>query len=73
MDMNGHKLQLLASLNILLAERNVTRAAERLGISQPALSAQLARLRDVFGDPLLKMDGPAVFKLAVGVLGAGVM
>ena len=53
MDMNGHKLQLLASLNILLDERNVTRAAERLGISQPALSAQLARLRDVFGDPLL--------------------
>jgi DNA-binding transcriptional LysR family regulator len=53
MDMNGHKLQLLASLNVLLDERNVTRAAERLGISQPALSAQLARLRDVFGDPLL--------------------
>ncbi len=53
MDMNGHRLQLLASLNILLDERNVTRAAARLGISQPALSAQLARLRDVFGDQLL--------------------
>jgi DNA-binding transcriptional LysR family regulator len=35
-----------------LAERNVTRAARRLGLSQPALSAQLARLRDLLGDPL---------------------
>lgn len=46
-------LNLLASLDVLIEEANVTRAAERLGISQPALSAQLARLRDVFGDPLL--------------------
>jgi len=53
MDINAHNLPLLASLSVLLDERNVTRAAERLGISQPALSAQLARLRDVFGDPLL--------------------
>ena len=37
----------------LLAERNVTKAAARLHISQPALSAQLARLRVVFADPLL--------------------
>jgi len=53
MDISGHSLTLLASLSILLDERNVTRAAGRLGISQPALSAQLARLRDLFGDPLL--------------------
>lgn len=53
MDINGHDLPLLASLQIMLDERNITRAAARLGISQPALSAQLARLRDVLGDPLL--------------------
>lgn len=53
MDMRGIDLNLLASLDVLIEEANVTRAAARLGISQPALSAQLARLRDVFGDPLL--------------------
>ena len=41
------------SLNVLLEESNVTRAAARLHLSQPALSAQLARLRDMVGDPLL--------------------
>lgn len=43
---------LLVTLEALLAERNVTRAAERLHISQPALSSQLARLRELFGDQL---------------------
>lgn len=46
-------LNLLVALEALLAERNVTRAARRLNMSQPALSAQLARLRGLFGDPLL--------------------
>ncbi|MEI4469774.1 LysR family transcriptional regulator [Frigidibacter sp. MR17.24] len=41
------------TLDALLAERNVTHAARRLNLSQPALSARLARLRDAFGDPLL--------------------
>ena len=46
-------LNLLVSLDVLLAECNVTRAALRLGLSQPALSAQLKQLRSIFGDPLL--------------------
>lgn len=50
-------LNLLITLDVLLAERNVTRAAERLHLSQPSVSVQLAKLRDYFGDPLL-LPGP---------------
>ncbi|KHK97440.1 LysR family transcriptional regulator [Microbacterium mangrovi] len=50
-------LNLLVSLNALLTERSVTRAAERLHLSQPALSAALARLRTHFGDPILARRG----------------
>lgn len=39
-------------LSVLADERNVTRAAERLNLSQPAVSAALGRLRATFGDPL---------------------
>jgi hypothetical protein len=45
-------LGLLLALEALLHERNVTRAASRLNIGQPALSARLNRLRQVFADPL---------------------
>jgi len=45
-------LNLLLVLEALLAERNVTRAAARLNLSQPALSNKLRRLREIFGDPL---------------------
>ncbi|WP_431258823.1 LysR family transcriptional regulator [Roseateles chitinivorans] len=53
MDTSRIDLNLLVTLEALLNERNVTRAAARLSLSQPAVSAQLARLRDVFDDPLL--------------------
>lgn len=53
MDMRGADLPLLLSLDVLIEEANVTRAAARLHISQPAMSAQLSRLRELFGDALL--------------------
>jgi DNA-binding transcriptional LysR family regulator len=43
---------LLRAFEVLYAQRNVTRAAEQLGIGQPALSARLTRLRSLFGDAL---------------------
>jgi DNA-binding transcriptional LysR family regulator len=52
-DLRSVDLNLLVSLDVLLHERNVTRAAGRLHLSQSSLSAQLARLRLVFGDALL--------------------
>lgn len=46
-------LNLLVILRELLRERNVTRAAERVALTQPAASASLARLRRYFDDELL--------------------
>jgi DNA-binding transcriptional LysR family regulator len=51
--LEGLDLNLLVALRALLAERHVTRAAERIGLSQPAMSHALKRLRDLLGDPLL--------------------
>lgn len=52
MDFHGIDLNLLAAFDALMSERNVTRAATRVGVSQPAMSAALSRLRKQFGDPL---------------------
>lgn len=51
-DIRSLDFNLLKALDALLDERNVTRAAQRLGVTQPALSGMLARLRESFGDPL---------------------
>lgn len=53
MDTTRVDLNLLLTLEALLSERNVTKAALRLHLSQPAVSAQLNRLRELFDDPLL--------------------
>ncbi|WP_336083795.1 LysR family transcriptional regulator [Thalassospira sp. CH_XMU1448-2] len=52
-DISKLDLNLLVTLDTLLAERNVTHAAKRLNLSQPAISTRLTRLRDLLGDPLL--------------------
>lgn len=52
MNLADFDLNLLVAFEALDAERNVTRAAQRLGVRQPAMSASLARLRVLFGDQL---------------------
>ncbi|MBP0598619.1 LysR family transcriptional regulator [Herbaspirillum sp. LeCh32-8] len=51
-DIRTLDLNLLKALDALLDERHVTRAAARLGVTQPAMSGILTRLRENFGDPL---------------------
>jgi DNA-binding transcriptional LysR family regulator len=53
MNLAAVDLNLLVAFEALLAERNVTRAGQRIGLGQPAMSAALSRLRGVFNDPLL--------------------
>lgn len=50
-------LNLLVALDALLTEANVTRAAARTSVGQSAMSASLARLRLIFGDPILVRQG----------------
>lgn len=61
-NLRGADLNLLVVLSALLEERSVTRAAARLGMSQPAASRALARLRILFSDALL-VDGPGGYLL----------
>jgi DNA-binding transcriptional LysR family regulator len=57
MRFKGLDLNLLAALDILIEERSVSRAADRLHMSQPAMSAALGRLRAYFNDPILALHG----------------
>ena len=57
MNLNSLDLNLLVALDALLKEANVSRAAMRIGLSQPAASHALQRLREVIGDPLLVRSG----------------
>ncbi|MGW5863519.1 LysR family transcriptional regulator [Streptomyces sp. NPDC055239] len=59
-------LNLVVALRALLEERNVTRAGERVGLSQPAMSAALARLRRHFDDELLARNGGHYSLTALG-------
>lgn len=60
MHLKGLNLNLLVVLDALLREKSVTKAAERLNITQPAISAALQRLREYLDDPLLERTGRKV-------------
>jgi DNA-binding transcriptional LysR family regulator len=57
MNLASLDLNLLVALDALLLEASVSRAAMRIGLSQPAASHALQRLRDMLGDPLLVRVG----------------
>lgn len=63
-----HSLNLnsLVALDALLSECNVTHAAKRVGITQPAMSQALARLRELFDDPLLVRTGRGLVRTPRG-------
>lgn len=57
MNLQSFDLNLLKVLDALLRDQSTTRAGERIGLSQPAVSAALGRLRAAFDDPILVRDG----------------
>jgi DNA-binding transcriptional LysR family regulator len=56
-DIRKLDINLVVVLEALLAERNLTRAGERVGMTQPAVSSALTRLRELYHDPLLEREG----------------
>ncbi len=60
-------LHLVRVLNTVLTERSVSRAAIRLGMYQPAVSAALKRLRALAGDPLLVRSGAGIVPTEAGL------
>ncbi|WP_405623327.1 LysR family transcriptional regulator [Streptomyces sp. NBC_00076] len=67
MNLSRLDLNLVLALRALLEERNVTRAGERIGLSQPAMSAALSRLRRHFDDELLARTGNSYELTPLGV------
>jgi len=68
MRLNRFDLNLLIALDALLTEKNVTRAGERVFLSQPAMSAALGKLREYFNDPLLVRVGRDLELTARGLI-----
>ena len=67
MNINRYDLNLLKTFHALLNEGSTIKAAEKLGLSQPAVSAALGRLRHVFNDPLFIRTGQRLEPTAVAV------
>ncbi len=57
MRLDQFDLNLLVAFNVLVEERNVTRAAARMNVTQSAMSAALKRLREAFADEILVQHG----------------
>ena len=64
MNLGGLDLNLLVALDALFSERSVTRAAQRVGLSQPGMSNALGRLRRLLDDPLLVRRGATLVPTA---------
>lgn len=71
MNLKGLDLNLLVCLDTLLQEQHVTRAADRLGIGQSAMSVSLAKLRRIFNDPLLVRSAQGLVPTPRALLMAG--
>jgi DNA-binding transcriptional LysR family regulator len=71
MNLQTFDLNLLVAFEALMIEKSVTRAARRVGLSQPAMSNALARLRRTFNDPLLvrTIDGMTPTPRAQSLIG----
>lgn len=76
MELSAIDLNLLIAFDAMMETRQVSRAAERIGVRQPAMSAALARLRATFGDPLFvraagaMQPTPLALMIAPGVAAA---
>lgn len=64
-DLSRVDLNLLVVLEAIVAEGGVSRAAARLNLTQPAVSHALARLRELFGDPLFVREGRSLAPTAL--------
>jgi LysR family transcriptional regulator, nod-box dependent transcriptional activator len=64
MRFKGLDLNLLVALDTLVETRSVSRSAERMNLSQPAMSSALGRLRNYFGDPILVAHGKRMYPTA---------
>lgn len=60
MHLRNIDLNLLTVFDAIMAEGNMTRAAETIGMTQPAISLAVSRLRDLVGDPLFERTGRGV-------------
>lgn len=56
-ELRGIDINLIVVLDAVLEERNLTRAGEAIGMTQPAVSSSVAKLRTIIGDPLLVRSG----------------